>query len=41
MECVYVALLNLSLRMRYRVENLFPITLRHTSTLKRRFGTWR
>jgi len=38
MECVYVALLNLPLRMRYRMENLFPVTLCHTSTLKR-FGT--
>jgi len=37
MECVYVALLNLPLRMRYRMENLFPVTLCHTSTLKR-FG---
>jgi len=37
-ECVYVALLNLPLRMRYRMENLFPVTLCHTSTLKR-FGT--
>ena len=27
MECVYVALLNLPLRMRYRMENLFPVTL--------------
>ena len=38
MECVYVALLNLPLRMRYRMENLFPVTLCNTSTLKR-FGT--
>jgi len=38
MECVYVALLNLPLTMRYRMENLFPVTLCHTSTLKR-FGT--
>ena len=38
MECVYVALLNLPLRMRYRMENLFPVTLCHTSPLKR-FGT--
>ena len=37
MECVYVALLDLPLRMRYRMENLFPVTLCHTSTLKR-FG---
>jgi len=37
-ECVYVALLNLPLRMRYRMENLFPVTLCNTSTLKR-FGT--
>jgi len=27
MECVYVALLNLPLTMRYRMENLFPVTL--------------
>ena len=33
-----MALLNLPLRMRYRMENLFPVTLCHTSTLKR-FGT--
>ena len=38
MECVYVALLNLPLTMRYRMENLFPVTLCNTSTLKR-FGT--
>jgi len=38
MECVYVALLNLPLTMRYRMENLFPVTLCHTSTLTR-FGT--
>jgi len=38
MECIYVALLNLPLSMRYRMENLFPVTLCHTSTLKR-FGT--
>ena len=25
MECVYVALLNLPLTMRYRMENLFPV----------------
>ena len=38
MECIYVALLNLPLSMRYRMENLFPVTLCNTSTLKR-FGT--
>jgi len=38
MECIYVALLNLPLTMRYRMENLFPVTLCNTSTLKR-FGT--
>ena len=27
MECIYVALLNLPLSMRYRMENLFPVTL--------------
>ena len=38
MEFIYVALLNLPLTMRYRMENLFPVTLCNTSTLKR-FGT--
>ena len=30
MECMYVALLNLPLRMRYRMEILFSVTLCHT-----------
>ena len=30
MECVYLALLNLPLRMRYRMEILFSVTLCHT-----------
>ena len=30
MECIYVALLNLPLSMRYRMKNLFLVTLCQT-----------
>ena len=41
MECVYVALLNLPLRMRYRMENLFPVTLCMYATRRRSSGSAR
>ena len=41
MECIYVALLNLPLRMRYRMENLFPVTLCMYATRRRSSGSAR